>query len=226
MDYAAARLNMVEGQVRPNRVTSPRVVAAMLDLPREEFVPEPLRAVAYVDEDLPLGGGRWVMEPMVLARLVQAADPQPDERALVVGCGLGYGAALLARLCAGVVALESDPMLAAAARPVLARMGEGRVGVVEGPLAAGHPGGAPYDVILIEGAVAEVPAALSDQLAEGGRLVAVRTGGDPGSIGSCGGGMGLAVRGERIGGLYVERPMFDAATPALAEFRAAPRFVF
>ncbi len=172
-DYAAARALMVEGQVRPNKVTDARVLGAMRDLPRERFVPADKAMLAYSDEDVPLGDGRYLMEPMVIARLVQMAVPRAGERALVVGAGSGYGAALLAACGATVTALEQSGQLLALARSVLPAMSPG-VTLVEGPLADGWKAGAPYDVIMIEGAVGEIPATIAAQLrAEGGRLVTV-----------------------------------------------------
>src|SRR5579871_6311289 len=118
-DYALARRNMVDGQLRPNRVTNSRLLAVLRELPRESFLPGELRSVAYADDDVPLGSGRYLMEPMVLARLVQHLQPQPEEKALILASGLGYGAALLARLVSSVVAIESDPKLAGSAEQTI-----------------------------------------------------------------------------------------------------------
>ncbi len=218
MDYADARRRMVDGQIRPNRVTDPRVLDAMRSLPRERFLPEALRSRAYVDEDVPLPGGRALMEPMVLARLAQLAAVRPDDRALVVCAGAGYGAAVLAWAGARVTALEPDAALRASARQVLEGLAlAGSVVVREGVPREGHPAGAPFDIIMIEGEVPEVPAALSAQLAEGGRLVAVQ------GLGTRG---GRAVLGRRIGGSFSVTPVFDCATFPLPDFTAAPGFVF
>ena len=162
-DYAAARQLMVDGQVRPNKVNDARILAAMRSLPRERFVPADRAALAYSDEDVALGGGRFLMEPMVTARLVQMAAVQDGERALVVGAGTGYGAALLALCGATVTALESDPALLAIARVVVPSL-TGGVAIVEGNLADGWKATAPYDVILIEGAVPELPPAVVAQI--------------------------------------------------------------
>jgi protein-L-isoaspartate(D-aspartate) O-methyltransferase len=217
-DFAAARAMMVDSQVRPNKVTDRRVIEAMRRLPRELFVPAGRRALAYSDEDVPLGGGRFLMEPMVVARLVQAAAAQPGERALVVGAGSGYGAALLAACGAEVTALEADEGLLALARAALpaARV---QVRVVEGPLGEGWKSAAPYDVIMIEGAVPEVPAAIAAQLAgTGARLVTVlRPGTRVGQAVLC------AAAG---GGRLAARPLFDCAVPALPDLRREPGFVF
>src|ERR1700704_1629222 len=131
-DYAAARLNMVESQLRPNKVTDLRVLGAFLELPRELFVPDRLRGVAYVDEDIPLGGGRYLMEPMVMARLVQLAAIKTADSVLEIGTGTGYGAAVMAQLADAVVALESDPKLAQAAEANLRQLNIRHVGVGTG----------------------------------------------------------------------------------------------
>src|ERR687886_647850 len=132
IDYAAARLNMVESQIRPNKVVDLNVRQAFLDVPRELFVPEHLRGIAYIDEDVPLGGGRYLMEPMVLGRFLQFALIEPHETVLEVGAGTGYGAAVMSRLARGVVALESDPPLLARARTALRATGAANVTLVEG----------------------------------------------------------------------------------------------
>ena len=219
MDYADARRRMVDGQLRPNKVTDPRLLEAMRDLPRERFLPPALRSRAYIDEDVPLPGGRRALiEPMVLARLIQLAAVRPGDRVLVVCAGTGYGAAVLARMGARVTAIEDDPALLALAREVLpACLPAGAVQLVSGNPQEGFAAGAPYDVVLIEGEVPEIPAALSDQLAEGGRLVAVLGGGSR---------SGHAVLGRRLGGSFTVTPAFDCATIALPAFAPAPGFVF
>jgi protein-L-isoaspartate(D-aspartate) O-methyltransferase len=216
-DYAAARLNMVESQVRPNKVTDPRLLEALLEVPRETFVPDQLRGVAYVDEDVPLGGGRFLMEPMVFARLVQTAAVKPEDTVLEVGCGTGYGAAVLARLAARVVTLESEPDLARQAEANLRRTGVSNAKVVIGPLAGGYAGAAPYAVILFAGAVERVPSNITEQLAEGGRLVAVIA--PPGEP-------GRATLITRVGGALSRRVVFDAGTPVLPGLQLEPGFAF
>ncbi|MFQ5776198.1 MAG: protein-L-isoaspartate O-methyltransferase [Kiloniellaceae bacterium] len=217
VDYTAARLNMVESQLRTNKVTDTALLEAFGSIPRELFVPEPLRGIAYVDEDIEVGRGRYLMEPMVLARLLQAAQPGPLDVVLDLGCGTGYAAAILARLAATVVAVESDRDLAAAANRILPKLGIDNAVVVEGPLPEGFPGQAPYHVILINGAVAEVPKAISDQLADGGRLVTVVKNSA---------GMGQACLLQRSAGVVSGRVLFDAAVPLLPGFQAEPGFVF
>lgn len=217
MNYAAARHNMVEGQIRTNRVTNPSVIDALEKVPREAFVPKQLRGIAYLDDDIDLGGGRYMMEPVVFARLLQAADIQPHEVVLDVGCASGYTAAVLARLASTVVALESDPELAGRASAVLAEQSVDNVAVVTGRLTDGDAAHGPYDVIIVEGAVAEIPAQLIRQLAEGGRLFAVVAGES---------GVGRATLMARIGGAVSSRILFDAAARVLPGFEAAPAFVF
>jgi len=213
--YAAARLNMVESQVRPNKVTDPRVVGAMLELPRERFVPETLRGIAYVDEDLPLGGNRFLMEPMVLARLVQTARIAAGDSVLEVGAGSGYGAAVMAQMATRVVALESNADLVRQARSVLAALGVGNVEVVSGPLDQGHATAAPYNVIVFGGAVGQIPSRIIDQLAEGGRLVAVVAApGEP----------GRATLVTKVAGALSRRVVFDAGSHVLPGFELEPGF--
>jgi protein-L-isoaspartate(D-aspartate) O-methyltransferase len=217
VDFAAARWNMVESQLRTNRVTDLRVLDAFENVPRELFVPEPLRGIAYIDEDVALGGGRFVMEPRVLARLLQAAQPGPEDMALDLGCGSGYATAILSRLVATVVALEDDAALAEAANRTLDALEIDNAVVVEGRLAAGYPKQAPYNVILLGGAVAEIPASIADQLAEDGRLVTVV---------SAGPGLGRATLMRRDGGVISSRVLYDASLPVLPGFEAEPGFVF
>ncbi len=217
IDYAAARLTMVDSQLRPNGVTDGAVLGAFLAVPRERFVPPALHGIAYVDDDLPLGGGRALMEPMVLARLLQAAAIGARERVLEVGAASGYGSAVIARLAAEVVAVESDPGLLGTAKTRLRELGVANAQLVEGSLTQGHPAAAPYNVIVFEGAIARVPDAIAAQLAEGGRLVAVVQEGES---------IGQAMLMTRTAGILSHRPIFDAATPLLPGFQAAPSFVF
>ena len=215
--HETARAKMIESQLRPNRVTDERVIEAFSRLRRELFVPEHLRGVAYVDEDLPLGRGRYLMEPMVAARLLQALMPDRKETALVVGAGVGYEAVLLASLTRSVIALEADEELARLGRAALVDHRIASVVYVEAPLAAGHRQRAPYDVILFGGAVAEIPSEVAAQLAEGGRMAAVLR---PGA------GLGRATLTTRTGGVLAQRVIFDAATPLLPGFAPKPVFVF
>ncbi len=225
-DFATARAMMVDCQIRPNKVSDPRIIAAMRRLPREAFVPAAAASRAYADEDVPLGGGRYLMEPMVIARMVQAAAVRPGDRALVVAAGTGYGAALLAECGAEVTALEPDEALLAIARPALAAAAPPgatlAVTLVARPLANGWNANAPYDVILVEGAAEQLPPALTEQLRAGsasraaGRLVVV-----------ChADGVSQAMLGERVGDALKLQPVFDCATPLLPALRRAPGFVF
>lgn len=216
MDYAAARQTMVVNQIRTNRVTDPLVIEAMQEVPREAFVPEAVKDVAYVDEAVPLGQGRYLMEPLVLARLLQEARVTTNDVVLDIGCGTGYGAALLARMASTVVALESNAELAARATEILAGLGIDTVAVVEGPLEEGYPKQAPYDVIFFSGAVFQVPAKICDQLAEGGRLVAMVA--NDGVVRAT-----VMTRGK---GVLLHREVFEAGTPPLPGFAPEPTFVF
>jgi len=214
--FEAARHNMVESQIRPNRVTDQRLIEAFATIPREAFVPKQLRGIAYVDEAVRLGDGRYLMEPMVLARLIQTAAPAPGDLALVVGCGTGYGAAVLSRLVGTVVAVESDPGLAQQATQTLSELGIDTVAVVEGGLENGCPDQAPFEVIVFDGAVPEIPEAISSQLAEGGRLVAI----------IAGVGVGRGTLMTRRHGVLTGRDVFDAGTPLLPGFEQKAAFVF
>ena len=218
-DFAAARRMMVDGQVRTSDVTDQRIIGAMLDLPRERFVPERNASVAYLDLDVAVTSttpARRLLKPMVLAKLIQAAEVGPQDRVLDVGCATGYSTALLARLARSVIALEEDATLARHARENLAAIGAANAEVVSGALPDGWPAGAPYDVILINGAAEVVPERLLRQLVEGGRLVAV-VGRAPAS---------KAVRYLAGGGQASALPVFDAAGPALPGFAEPPAFVF
>jgi protein-L-isoaspartate(D-aspartate) O-methyltransferase len=207
---------MIESQLRPNKVVDARVLAAFAGIQRELFVPEHFQAVAYIDEDLPLGNGRYLKESMVVARLLQAAAVKRTDTALIIGAGTGYEAALVAALARNVVALEEDPELARGARAALVEHSVASVSIVEGPLTLGYRPRAPYDVILFCGGVAEVPSEIDSQLAEGGRLLAVV---NPAN------GVGRATLRTRTGGVVARRVLFDAATPLLPGFLPKRAFV-
>jgi protein-L-isoaspartate(D-aspartate) O-methyltransferase len=202
-DFAAARRNMVEGQVRTADVTDLRIQSAMLEVPRERFVPPQAASLAYLDLDLAVGGGRRLLKPMVLGKLLQAASIAEGDRVLDAGCATGYAAALLARMPAEVVALEEDRELAQAAREALSAYSN--VTVVTGPIAEGWAQAGPYDVILLEGATEVPPQALCRQLKDGGRLVCV-LGSGPGA---------KAVLYFRSGDEVGSRSIFDATAPLL-----------
>ena len=215
--FTEARERMVDSQVRPNKVTDPRIIAAMRWLPRERFLPPSLASLAYADEDVPLGRGRVLLEPMVIARLLQLIAIAEGERVLVVAAGPGYGAALLASCGARVTALEDDTSLLALASSALAEFAPG-VSLVSGPLAAGWPPGAPYDVILIEGAVRSVPPVIGEQLrTDTGRLATV-------CMGSATGGQAVLAEAS-VAGLRMQ-PMFDCTAPPIPGLVSSPGFVF
>lgn len=216
-DYTDARNNMVDSQVRPNKVIDPRIISTMRELPREQFVPPQMRDMAYIDEDVSIGHGRFLLEPMVIARLVQLLAPREGEQALVIACGSGYGAALLAACGARVTALEDDRDLLQMARTTLTQLAS-QVSVVSGPLEAGWPNGAPYDLILIEGAVQQIPRSLNEQLrADTGRLATVLK---PGR------GLGHAVLAEPTPVGLRPQPAFDCGTPLIPSLERRPGFVF
>ena len=217
MDYAQARHNMVENQLRTNRVVDQRVVQALDEVPREKFVPNQLRGIAYIDDCIELGADRSLMEPRVFARLLQAAGVGCSDVVLDIGCGTGYSAAILARLASTVVAVESDAEMAARAGELLAELAADNVAVVVGPLAAGDASHGPYDVILFEGAVAAIPDELPRQLSDGGRLVAVVAGES---------GLGRATLMVRVGDVFSNRVLFDATIGMLPGFQRATSFVF
>ena len=216
MDFAAARQNMVDCQILPNRVDDQRIVDALLKIPREKFVPDNLTGIAYVDEIVPLGGQRYVMEAMVVARLLQTAALNSEDVALSIGCGTGYATAVLAQIVDTVVAVEPDKGLAQKANENLAAIGLDNVAVVEGKLEDGNIEQGPYNVIFFDGAVQTVPDAICDQLAEGGRLVAIVVGER----------VGTAYLYGRFGGVISKREVFDAGTPLLPGFGKQKAFVF
>ena len=219
-NWDVARANMVESQIRPNDGTDPRVLKAMAEVPREAFVPLALRPVAYVDEDLAIGeddsGTRYIMEPMPFARLVQAADIGPDDLVLDVGCATGYSSAVIGKIANSVVALEASEDMVNRAQGELGETGVDNVAVVQGPLPGGYPSEAPFDVIVLEGSVGAVPEALFDQLAEGGRLVAVLNDRP----------VGVAVVYVKVDGVVGERRLFDASVRPLPGLQHEPAFIF
>jgi protein-L-isoaspartate(D-aspartate) O-methyltransferase len=179
IDFKQQRVTMVESQVRPSDVTDRRIVRAMLEVPREQFAPEGVRAIAYMDAALPITArgpgrqGRYLLPPRTLAKLLQVAEIAPDALVLDVGCASGYSTAVLAHLAKAVVALEADAALAAQAESALRELGILNAIVLRGPLAAGAPAHAPFDVIVLNGSVPQAPIHLLAQLKEYGRLVAV-----------------------------------------------------
>ena len=217
--FADARQNMVDSQLRPTRVTDPRILATMAELPRERFVPKSKQGIAYIDEDIEVAPGRYLMEPVVLARLLQALELTSETTVLNIGCATGYDAALLGRLVGSVVAVESDSQLAAHASETINDLAIDNVAVVEAPLEQGYAAQAPYDAIFISGAVDAVPAAISDELAPAGRLAAVIGGGEPGIL-------GRAQLFVRSGTTLSARPLFDAGSRILPGFARQQNFEF
>ena len=216
-DFALLRKNMVESQVRTSDVTDRRLLRAMLDVPREIFVPDELKALAYSGDALPLATGlsaRTLPAPMTMAKLIQLVAIEPADKVLEVGCATGYGTALLAHLAANVTALDSDPALTAAAKTNVAALGLTNDDIETGPMAAGWPEGAHYDVIVVSGAIPEVPAAWHDQLRQGGRLVAVIADGP----------VARAMLFERTNSGWGRRFGFDTTAPALPGFTRKPAF--
>jgi protein-L-isoaspartate(D-aspartate) O-methyltransferase len=213
-DFSARRVMMVDTQVRPSDVTKYPIIEAMLSVPREEFVPAERREVAYVGEHVELGAGRVVLEPRTLAKMLDALDIRSDEMVLDLGCGLGYSAAVIARMAEAVVAVEEDEALAAEATRTLAAQGADNAAVVTGPLAAGAAKHAPYDVITIQGGVSTVPEAILAQLKDGGRIAAV----------FMDGALGTVRIGYKEGGRVTWRFAFNATAPVLPGFAVRQGF--
>jgi len=219
-DFASARQKMVDGQVRPNGFTDQRLIEAMLSVPREVFVPESSRKLAYLDLDLDVSAGqgpkRFMLKPAVLGRLLQAAEITPSSRVLVAGCATGYTAAVVGRLAAEVVATEADPVLAVAAQAALKASGANNVTLLQAPVTAGAPGHAPYDLIILDGATAITPNTLYDQLKMGGRLLGIFAVSQP-------------PRAEvvtRSPSDFGHRPLFDAYAGILPGLERPAEFVF
>jgi protein-L-isoaspartate(D-aspartate) O-methyltransferase len=213
-DYAARRTTMVDTQVRPSDVTKFPIIEAMLSIQREEFVPDNRREAAYVGENLDIGAGRVMLEPRTLAKMLDALDVQRDEMVLDLGCGLGYSSAVIARLAEAVVAVESIEALADEAQDILSREGADNVILHQGPLAEGAAQHGPYDVIVIEGAVAELPASILDQLKDGGRIACL----------FMEGALGVVRIGYKLDGGISWRFAFNASAPVLAGFEKQAAF--
>jgi protein-L-isoaspartate(D-aspartate) O-methyltransferase len=213
-DFASRRVMMVDTQVRPSDVTKFPIIDAMLAVPRELYVPDDRREAAYVGENLEIGGGRVVLEARTLAKLLDALDLRPGEMVLDLGCGLGYSAAVIARIVGTVVAIEDDERLAADAQRLLSEEGVDNAVVLAGPLTAGAAKHAPYDAITVQGGVEMVPESLLVQLKDGGRIGAVFMDGP----------LGTARIGLKAGGQVTWRAAFNATAPVLEGFRKARAF--
>lgn len=215
-EFASRRVNMVNGQILTNKVTDEKLAEALLQVPREEFVPRAMRAVAYLDEDIPVADGRYLMEPMIFARMLEVVDIEPDDLVLDVGCGTGYSTAVMARLAASVVALEENEEMSVRTDERLTAHNVDNAAVIAGPLAEGCPSQAPYNVIFVNGAVEFVPDAWTEQLADGGRMIVVVRRGS----------VGQAVLHVRAGEVVSSRPLFDANVPLLPGFAKKAGFSF
>lgn len=218
--FSTARQHMVDGQVRPSDVTDIRIIDAMLAVPREAFVPASQRPLAYLDLDLDVSEAasakRFLIKPVVTAKMLQAAGIGAGDKVLVAGSASGYTAALVASLAVQVTATESDPAQAARAMAILSELGLGNVTFQAAAAAEGYPGGAPYDVIVLDSATEIVPERLYAQLAEGGRLVGVFAMTRP----------PRAMIVTRSHGDFGNRPLFDATAPVLPGLERLPAFVF
>lgn len=219
-DYVQARANMVESQLRPNRIRDERLLGAMASLRREDFVGDALKPIAYCDEDLEVITGRYLLEPMVLGRLLQDAAIQPEDKVLDVAPATGYSTAVLSAMAREVVAVESDAELAKETLRQMKALGCNNVVVTQGPLLSGYTMGAPYDVILINGGIETVPESLTAQLAEGGRLMAlVKMSGRAAAVVE-------ARLYQKLNAHVSYRPLFNANPVMLREFAAPTGFVF
>jgi len=218
--FSTARQKMVDGQVRPSDITDIRIIDAMLAVPRELFVPENQRALAYLDLDLDVSGGasakRFLIKPVVTAKTLQAAEIKDTDNVLVVGCATGYAAAVAAKLAGQVTATESDPSLATKATAILAQIGLGRVTIKAAPAAKGDMAQAPFDVIILNGATEITPDRLYRQLKDGGRLVGVFATTQP----------PRATVVTHSHDDFGHRALFDATVPVLPGLERLPAFVF
>lgn len=215
-DFNQARIRMVDCQIRPNDVTNPDVLAAMAEIPRERFIPENMAELAYIDEDIAVARGRYLMEPAPFAKLVQAANIGEQDVVLDIGCATGYSTAVLSRLASLVIAIEEDEVLAGRASAILDELECNNTAVIAGAPNQGYASEAPYDVIFIGGAVDVVPQVLFDQLKDGGRLVCVEGQGNA----------AVAKRYMRVDDDISGRRLFNCAVKPLPGFEKPAEFVF
>ena len=213
-DFATRRTMMVDTQIRPSDVTKFPIIEAMLTVPREAYVPQDRREAAYVGEHVAMGGGRVLMEPRTLAKMLDALDIQGTETVLDIGCGLGYSSAIIARMAEAVVAVEEDETLATEAQRALSAQGLDNAAVNHGKLAAGAPKAGPYDVIVLQGAAEVISDSLVSQLKEGGRIGALFMEGN----------LGVARVGYKIDGRITWRQVFNASAPVLPGFEMRKAF--
>ena len=214
IDFETSRTMMVDTQVRPSDVTKFPIIDAMLTVRRENYVPQALRGVAYVGENLDLGAGRVLLEPRTLAKMLDALEFEGDEMVLDIACGLGYSSAVIARMSGTVIAIEDDAARVSDAESALGEQEVDNVIVVEAPLNEGAAKAGPYDVIVIQGAVETVPETLTDQLKDGGRIAAIFAEGS----------LGVVRIGYKIDGAMTWRMAFNAAAPVLPGFKAEASF--
>lgn len=215
-DHATRRVTMVDTQVRPSDVTKYPIIEAMLTVPREDYVPDAQRPIAYADRDVPLGEGRIALAPRNLAKLLEASGIGPEDVVLDLACGLGYSSAVLGRMAKAVLGVEPDGARAAEAQALLSRHDADNVAVICGNPAQGEPRNAPYDAIFVNGGIALWPDALAEQLREGGVAVAIWMDGQ----------LGTARLGRKIGGAMIWRDIFNASAPLLDGFEKEAIFAF
>jgi protein-L-isoaspartate(D-aspartate) O-methyltransferase len=213
-DFPLRRRMMVDTQVRPSDVTKYPIIAALLDVPREEFVPAALKEAAYIGENLPLSADRVLLEPRTFAKMLDALDVTQADLVLDVGCATGYSSAVLARLAQAVVALEVDPAFVAEAEALLPAFGAESVLLTQGALEAGDAGHAPFDAMILQGGISKFPDTLGAQLREGGRVVALFMDGP----------LGVVRLGRRENGMIAWRDLFNAAAPVLPGFARIREF--
>ncbi|WP_417239619.1 protein-L-isoaspartate O-methyltransferase family protein [Celeribacter halophilus] len=213
-DFTQFRTTMVDTQVRPSDVTKFPIIEAMLTVPRENFVPEEKRAVAYVGDHVDLGNGRVVLDPRILAKMLDALNIENDELVLDLGCGLGYSSAVIARMAQAVVAVEEDEALAEDAAKALVANGSDNVILETGPIAKGEPQHGPYDVVIVQGGVEEMPEDILSQVKEKGRICAI----------FIDGALGIVRIGYKIDGEITWRMVFNATAPVLPGFEKRAEF--
>ena len=218
MRFVTLRKAMVDSQIRPNKVIDDQVIEAFSTIPRELFVNRHMQEMAYIDEDIHLSGGRFIIEAMVMARMVQALKLTPSDNVMCIGAGNGYGAAILSFLAASVIAVETRIQMVEKAQQIVAGLDIGNVAVVKSRLQDGYPSEAPYQGIIIEGGVEYVPQALFDQLSDDGHLVCV--------LRPRGLDVGEAMIWHKRSDHVTPKTLFTAQVPVLDEFKLKPKFAF